>query len=115
MIRTSVAARSWQARRTSGPTPTRWSTRASSAEAAVLNDGHVHFAGDEVARRGLEVSAGEPDRRIAITIDDLPWATLGDETPEGKSIVTLAKRAFGLVPPPLEPGIGLAPASSTPT
>jgi K+-transporting ATPase ATPase B chain len=31
-------------------------------------------------------------------------ASLGDETPEGKSIVTLVKRAFGLAPPPLEPG-----------
>jgi len=31
-------------------------------------------------------------------------ASLGDETPEGKSIVALAKRAFGLTPPPLEPG-----------
>jgi K+-transporting ATPase ATPase B chain len=31
-------------------------------------------------------------------------ASLGDETPEGKSIVALVKRAFGLVPPPLEPG-----------
>ena len=31
-------------------------------------------------------------------------ASLGDETPEGKSIVALAKRAFGIVPPPLEPG-----------
>ncbi len=31
-------------------------------------------------------------------------ASLGDETPEGKSIVALVKRAFGIVPPPLEPG-----------
>ena len=31
-------------------------------------------------------------------------ASLGDETPEGKSIVVLAKRAYGVVPPPLEPG-----------
>ena len=31
-------------------------------------------------------------------------ASLGDETPEGKSIVALAKRAFGIAPPPLEPG-----------
>jgi len=31
-------------------------------------------------------------------------ASLGDETPEGKSIVALTKRAFGLAPPPLEPG-----------
>jgi K+-transporting ATPase ATPase B chain len=31
-------------------------------------------------------------------------ASLGDETPEGKSIVVLVKRAFGLAPPPLEPG-----------
>ena len=31
-------------------------------------------------------------------------ASLGDETPEGKSIVALAKRAFSVVPPALEPG-----------
>jgi K+-transporting ATPase ATPase B chain len=31
-------------------------------------------------------------------------ASLGDETPEGKSIVALVKRAFGLAPPALEPG-----------
>ena len=31
-------------------------------------------------------------------------ASLGDETPEGKSIAALVKRAFGIVPPPLEPG-----------
>ena len=31
-------------------------------------------------------------------------ASLGDETPEGKSIVALVKRAFGLSPPPLTPG-----------
>jgi potassium-transporting ATPase ATP-binding subunit len=31
-------------------------------------------------------------------------ASLGDETPEGKSIVALARRAFGIAPPPLEPG-----------
>ena len=31
-------------------------------------------------------------------------ASLGDETPEGKSIVALVKRAFGIAPPPLEPG-----------
>ena len=31
-------------------------------------------------------------------------ASLGDETPEGKSIVALTKRAFGLVAPALEPG-----------
>jgi potassium-transporting ATPase ATP-binding subunit len=31
-------------------------------------------------------------------------ASLGDETPEGKSIVALVKRAFGIVPPQLEPG-----------
>src|SRR5690606_7645925 len=30
--------------------------------------------------------------------------SLGDETPEGRSIVTLVKRAFGLAPPSLEPG-----------
>ncbi len=32
-------------------------------------------------------------------------ASLGDETPEGKSIVALVKRAFGIAPPPLEPGL----------
>ena len=31
-------------------------------------------------------------------------ASLGDETPEGKSIVALVKRAFGLAAPALEPG-----------
>ena len=31
-------------------------------------------------------------------------ASLGDETPEGKSIVALVKRAFGITPPALEPG-----------
>jgi K+-transporting ATPase ATPase B chain len=31
-------------------------------------------------------------------------ASLGDETPEGKSIVVYLKRAFGVVPPPLQPG-----------
>ena len=31
-------------------------------------------------------------------------SSLGDETPEGKSIVVLAKRGFGLAPPTLEPG-----------
>jgi len=31
-------------------------------------------------------------------------ASLGDETPEGKSIVALTKRAFGVVAPTLEPG-----------
>jgi len=31
-------------------------------------------------------------------------ASLGDETPEGKSILALVKRAFGLAPPKLEPG-----------
>ena len=31
-------------------------------------------------------------------------ASLGDETPEGKSIVVHAKRAYGIVPPPLTPG-----------
>ena len=31
-------------------------------------------------------------------------ASLGDETPEGKSIVAHAKRAYGVLPPPLEPG-----------
>jgi K+-transporting ATPase ATPase B chain len=31
-------------------------------------------------------------------------ASLGDETPEGKSIVALVKRSFGILPPVLEPG-----------
>ena len=31
-------------------------------------------------------------------------ASLGDETPEGKSIVVYAKRAYGVIPPALEPG-----------
>jgi len=31
-------------------------------------------------------------------------ASLGDETPEGKSIVVHVKRAYGIAPPPLEPG-----------
>ena len=31
-------------------------------------------------------------------------ASLGDETPEGKSIVVHTKRAYGIVPPKLEPG-----------
>ncbi len=31
-------------------------------------------------------------------------ASLGDETPEGKSVVALVKRAHALTPPPLEPG-----------
>jgi K+-transporting ATPase ATPase B chain len=31
-------------------------------------------------------------------------ASLGDETPEGKSIAVHVKRAFGVVPPPLTPG-----------
>jgi K+-transporting ATPase ATPase B chain len=31
-------------------------------------------------------------------------ASLGDETPEGKSIVVYAKRAYGVMPPALEPG-----------
>ncbi|HKE41947.1 MAG TPA: potassium-transporting ATPase subunit KdpB [Casimicrobiaceae bacterium] len=31
-------------------------------------------------------------------------ASLGDETPEGKSIVTYVKRAWGVMPPALEPG-----------
>ena len=31
-------------------------------------------------------------------------ASLGDETPEGKSIVVYVKRAWGVMPPPLEPG-----------
>ncbi len=31
-------------------------------------------------------------------------ASLGDETPEGKSIVVHVRRAYGIAPPPLEPG-----------
>ena len=44
----------------------------------------------------------------AVTAGQLAEATLlaslGDETPEGKSIVALVKRAFGLTPPTLTPG-----------
>jgi K+-transporting ATPase ATPase B chain len=43
-----------------------------------------------------------------VTIQQLAEATLlaslGDETPEGKSIVTYVKRAWGIMPPALEPG-----------
>ncbi len=43
-----------------------------------------------------------------VTVQQLAEATLlaslGDETPEGKSIVAHAKRAYGVLPPPLEPG-----------
>jgi len=44
----------------------------------------------------------------AVTAQQLAEATLlaslGDETPEGKSIVVYAKRAYGVMPPVLEPG-----------
>jgi len=44
----------------------------------------------------------------AVTAQQLAEAallsSLGDETPEGKSIVALVKRTFGIAPPPLEPG-----------
>ncbi|HET7033318.1 MAG TPA: potassium-transporting ATPase subunit KdpB, partial [Casimicrobiaceae bacterium] len=43
-----------------------------------------------------------------VTIEQLAQAallaSLGDETPEGKSIVAFAKRAYGLTPPELTPG-----------
>ena len=40
-------------------------------------------------------------------------ASLGDETPEGKSIVTYLKRAWGVMPPTLEPGqITIVPFSA---
>jgi K+-transporting ATPase ATPase B chain len=43
-----------------------------------------------------------------VTTQQLSEATLlsslGDETPEGKSIVVYVKRAHGVMPPPLEPG-----------
>jgi len=43
-----------------------------------------------------------------VTAQQLAEATLlsslGDETPEGKSIVAHVKRAYGIAPPPLEPG-----------
>jgi K+-transporting ATPase ATPase B chain len=43
-----------------------------------------------------------------VTVQQLAEATLlaslGDETPEGKSIVVHVKRAYGIVPPPLTPG-----------
>ena len=43
-----------------------------------------------------------------VTVQQLAEATLlaslGDETPEGKSIVAHAKRAYGVLPPALEPG-----------
>jgi potassium-transporting ATPase ATP-binding subunit len=44
----------------------------------------------------------------SVTVPTLAEATLlaslGDETPEGKSILVLIKRLHGLAPPPLEPG-----------
>jgi K+-transporting ATPase ATPase B chain len=41
-------------------------------------------------------------------------ASLGDETPEGKSIVTYLKRAWGVMPPALEPGqFTIVPFSAT--
>jgi K+-transporting ATPase ATPase B chain len=49
----------------------------------------------------LHAVAGVTQHQLA---ESTLLASLGDETPEGKSIVALAKRAFGIVPPPLEPG-----------
>ncbi len=46
------------------------------------------------------VSAVTPQQLAEATL----LASLGDETPEGKSIVALVKRAFGIAPPALEPG-----------
>jgi K+-transporting ATPase ATPase B chain len=45
--------------------------------------------------------AGVPAQQLA---EATLLASLGDETPEGKSIVTYVKRAWGVVPPTLEPG-----------
>jgi len=45
--------------------------------------------------------AGVPPQQLA---EATLLASLGDETPEGKSIVTYVKRAWGVVPPTLEPG-----------
>ncbi len=50
----------------------------------------------------LHPVAGVAPQRLA---EAAMLASLGDETPEGKSIVALVKRAFGLAPPPLEPGL----------
>ena len=52
-------------------------------------------------RRRFIPVAGVTPQQLA---DATQLASLADETPEGKSIVVLAKRAFGLAPPPLEPG-----------
>ncbi len=49
----------------------------------------------------MHALAGVPPRELA---EAALLASLGDETPEGKSIVALARQAFGLVPPALEPG-----------
>jgi hypothetical protein len=49
------------------------------ARAAVLLCLLAHGAAGADAARAE--SASRIERRIAITIDDLPWATLGDETP----------------------------------
>ena len=49
----------------------------------------------------LHPIAGVTQQQIA---EATMLASLGDETPEGKSIVALTRRAFGIVPPPLEPG-----------
>src|ERR1700686_4045947 len=54
-----------------------------------------------------------------ITVQQLAEATLfaslGDETPEGKSIVVYAKRAYGMVPPALVPGsLTIIPFSAPP-
>jgi len=49
----------------------------------------------------LHPVAGVAPQRLA---EATLLASLGDETPEGKSIVALVKRVFGIVPPALEPG-----------
>jgi K+-transporting ATPase ATPase B chain len=49
----------------------------------------------------LHAVAGVTQHQLA---ESTLLASLGDETPEGKSIVALTKRSFGIVPPPLEPG-----------
>jgi potassium-transporting ATPase ATP-binding subunit len=50
---------------------------------------------------GLFPSTGVTVQRLA---EATLLASLGDETPEGKSIVVYAKRAHGVAPPALEPG-----------
>jgi K+-transporting ATPase ATPase B chain len=50
---------------------------------------------------GLFPLTGVPAQQLA---EATLLASLGDETPEGKSIVVYAKRAYGVMPPALEPG-----------